>query len=48
MGPWGVGFLLLIYPTPVVCVVRVGGDDWKLRPWHYIYVYSNEIWIRIR
>ena len=23
-------------------VVRVGGDDWELRPWHYIYVYSIE------
>ena len=23
-------------------VVRVGGDDGKLRPWHYIYVYSIE------
>ena len=21
-------------------VVRVGGDDGKLRPWNYIYVYS--------
>ena len=23
-------------------VVRVGGDDGELRPWHYIYVYSIE------
>jgi len=23
-------------------VVRVGGDDEELRPWHYIYVYSIE------
>ena len=22
--------------------MRVGGDDGKLRPWHYIYVYSIE------
>ena len=28
-------------------VVRVGGDDGELRPWHYIYVYSNKVWIRI-
>ena len=25
-----------------VWVVRVGGDDGELRPWHYIYVYSIE------
>ena len=23
-------------------VVRVGGDDERLRPYHYIYLYSNE------
>ena len=23
-------------------VVKVGGDDGELRPWHYIYVYSIE------
>ena len=28
-------------------VVRVGGDDRELRPWHYIYVYSDENWIHI-
>jgi len=25
-----------------VWVVRVGGDDGELRPWHYTYVYSIE------
>ena len=25
-----------------VWVVRVGGDDGELRPWHYIYVFSVE------
>ena len=24
--------------TPPLCVVRVGGDDGELRPWHYIYI----------
>ena len=28
-------------------VVRIGGDDEELRPWHYIYVYIIEIWSRI-
>ena len=23
-------------------LVRIGGDDVELRPWHYIYVYSIE------
>ena len=23
-------------------VVRVGGDDGELRPWHYTYVYNIE------
>ena len=32
-GGWGSG---------VVWVVRVGGDDGELRPWHYIYVYIIE------
>ena len=27
---------------PLLWVVRVGGDDGELRPWHYIYVYSIE------
>ena len=22
--------------------MKVGGDDWELRPWHYIHVYSIE------
>jgi len=28
--------------TPFLWVVRVGGDDGKLRPWRYICVYSIE------
>ena len=28
--------------TPSLWVVRVGGNDGELRPWHYIYVYSIE------
>ena len=27
---------------PCMWVVRVGGNDGELRPWHYIYVYSIE------
>jgi hypothetical protein len=26
----------------LIWVVRVGGDDGELRPWHHIYVYSIE------
>ena len=28
--------------APGMWVVRVGGVDWELRPWHYTYVYSIE------
>ena len=33
-----------------VWVVRVGGDDGELRPWHYIYVYSiaSRLVMRVR
>ena len=31
-----------IAPCRALWVVRVGGDDGELRPWHYIYVYSIE------
>ena len=33
---------------PLLWVVRVGGDDEELPPWHYIYVFSIEsrlIWV---
>ena len=29
-------------------VVRVGGDDGQLRPWHYIYVYSIKSSLEMR
>jgi len=29
-------------------VVRVGGDDEEVRPWHYIYVYSIESRLMMR
>ena len=34
----------VVAPGGAVClwVVRVGGDDGELRPWHLIYVYSIE------
>ena len=28
--------------SPAMWIVRVGGDDGELRPWHYIYAYSIE------
>ena len=33
---------------PPLWVVRVGGDDGELRPWHYIYVYSIESRLIVR
>ena len=33
---------------PDMWVVRVGGDDGELRPWHYIYVYSIESRLIVR
>ena len=33
--------MMLAIHSPVhLREVRVGGDDGKLRPWHYIHVYS--------
>ena len=29
-----------LQPPPPLWVVRAGGDDGELRPWHYIYVYG--------
>ena len=38
----GIGFMLKAHTRHLKWVAKVKEDDGKLRPWHYIYVYSIE------
>ena len=50
IGGFGVMHVSIVFhgPGSAVWIVRVGGDDRELRPWHYIGVYSIESRLMMR